>query len=213
VLQAVTVLLGCLKLLYSRRRLRHYAAVADQSVPPPPVTVEAPEGVPIMHDIEARPLSYIPFGIRAIESGVEIEGVWTSPSATPSTRGSQDSLPYGSWRQSLHVGSSETVGQQSNSSVAHARMVSEGGSSSTGSVSTTVGRNFGARGARTASFDAQFLAETEASLKAFMAANSSQSSSEHPMPTKVSPIPRPTLPPPQARIGQSACRETTQAWF
>lgn len=76
---------GFSKLLYTRRKLRHYADQAASQ--PASVTVETPFRV----DIEANRDERVPFGVRALESGIEVDGVWISPSN--STRSSRDSSP------------------------------------------------------------------------------------------------------------------------
>jgi hypothetical protein len=76
----VTVILGCIKLAHAHWTLRQLTRMATQ---------EVQEEQPIH-----RPMTYrahhskrytddVPFGIRAIEKGVEVEGVWISRDNTP----------------------------------------------------------------------------------------------------------------------------------
>ena len=75
-----TVFLGCMKLVYTHWRLRKYSAVAER---------ERQEQAMQKRKAQRRPSSRIksaddvPFGIRAIESGIEVEGVWISRGNTP----------------------------------------------------------------------------------------------------------------------------------
>ena len=69
---------GSIKLGYSRWRLRKYTAIA--------ATKEA-QRKEMLHteSVTRRRAPDIPFGVRAIESGIEVDGVWISRSNTPST--------------------------------------------------------------------------------------------------------------------------------
>ncbi|KAK1067422.1 hypothetical protein LTR74_006468 [Friedmanniomyces endolithicus] len=70
----VTVLLGALKLAYSHWRLRKYTAVAEKEK----------RGQAIQRQMsQRRRHDAVPFGIRALESGIETEGVWVSRPNTP----------------------------------------------------------------------------------------------------------------------------------
>lgn len=69
-----------MKLNYNRRQLRHYAARAMLEASALRSTVQ--QFVP--SDVEAQG-SNVPFGIRAIESGVKVEGVWISRSNSPAS--------------------------------------------------------------------------------------------------------------------------------
>ncbi|KAJ8612606.1 hypothetical protein MRB53_037342 [Persea americana] len=73
-----TLLLGGARLFYNNRRLRRYVILTDSST-----DAKAHSTVPLTRDIEAQGQG-IPFGIRALERGVAVEGVWISPS--PSVR-------------------------------------------------------------------------------------------------------------------------------
>ncbi|MCJ1475955.1 hypothetical protein MMC13_004619 [Lambiella insularis] len=73
----VTVLAGCVKLVYKHFQLRKHTAIAakkKEEQQMQQITVVRVAGAPD-----------IPFGIRAIERGVEVEGVWISRSNTPSS--------------------------------------------------------------------------------------------------------------------------------
>lgn len=96
------------------------------------------------YDIEAHSLTRIPFGIRAIESGIEVEGVWISPSAMPSLQGSRDSSPFASWRQSSLLNSKERLQSQSVLADKHARGLGDSEASTTSSLPITLERDFGA---------------------------------------------------------------------
>lgn len=67
---------GCGKVLYSRWRLRKYTALA--------VAKEAHrKEMERVGSTRRRKGPEVPFGIRAIESGIEVDGVWISRSNTP----------------------------------------------------------------------------------------------------------------------------------
>lgn len=70
------ILLGCLKLVYNHWRLRKYTALA---------AAKAAQRQDMQHtpSVRRRKGPDVPFGIRAIESGVEVDGVWISRSNTP----------------------------------------------------------------------------------------------------------------------------------
>ncbi|KAI9846100.1 MAG: hypothetical protein M1837_004356 [Sclerophora amabilis] len=72
----LTILAGCVKLAYSRRRIRKYTALAEANKAS---LEEAREDDQTNQSREPD----IPFGIRAIESGIEVDGVWISRSGTP----------------------------------------------------------------------------------------------------------------------------------
>ncbi|GAB7355781.1 hypothetical protein MBLNU459_g6463t1 [Dothideomycetes sp. NU459] len=104
----VTILLGCLKLLYTSWRVRKYASL------PPKKVSNLDREKSIIRSLSRRsaklPMTEkhrrvrsindgieVPFGIRAIESGIEVDGVWISRSNTPipSTRQSSASSLWG----------------------------------------------------------------------------------------------------------------------
>jgi hypothetical protein len=66
--------LGGCRNIYTRWRLRQYTTVGTKQ--------------PTLNMIEAQTTNEIPFGIKALESGVEVEGVWISRSNTPVPSGS-----------------------------------------------------------------------------------------------------------------------------
>ncbi|KAF2447477.1 hypothetical protein P171DRAFT_509745 [Karstenula rhodostoma CBS 690.94] len=71
----VTVFIGLVKLQYDRYRIAKYTAVEKgKQVVPTPEMLEAQR---------EETKDDVPFGIRAIESGIEIDGVWISRSNTP----------------------------------------------------------------------------------------------------------------------------------
>lgn len=75
----VTIIGGLCKLKYSHWKIRKYNKVAATEAAQKPEVLEAqqpPEGVQEEKD-------EIPFGIRAIESGIEVDGVWISRNNTP----------------------------------------------------------------------------------------------------------------------------------
>ncbi|KAK5120522.1 hypothetical protein LTR85_006177 [Meristemomyces frigidus] len=84
----VTVLLGLIKLGHTHWRLRKYSAVAEQE--------KREQALHRQMSQRRRPASNekgddIPFGVRALESGIEVEGVWVSRPTTPEA---------GSWQSS-----------------------------------------------------------------------------------------------------------------
>jgi hypothetical protein len=66
--------LGGCRNIYTRWRLRQYTTVGIKQ--------------PTPNMVEAQTTDEIPFGVKAIESGVEVEGVWISRSNTPVPSGS-----------------------------------------------------------------------------------------------------------------------------
>ncbi|KAH8731003.1 hypothetical protein GQ44DRAFT_736135 [Phaeosphaeriaceae sp. PMI808] len=75
----VTIFLGLLKLAYDRNKLRKYSKVDKGKKTQTPEMLEAQ---PVTAgSIESK--DEIPFGIRAIQSGVEVDGVWISRTNTP----------------------------------------------------------------------------------------------------------------------------------
>ncbi|KAF2266817.1 hypothetical protein CC78DRAFT_531263 [Lojkania enalia] len=71
-----TIFLGLCKLQYDRYKIRKYDKVEKGKTAQTP---EMLESQPINKDED------VPFGIRAIESGIEVDGVWISRSNTPVT--------------------------------------------------------------------------------------------------------------------------------
>lgn len=82
-----TVFLGCAKLLYTHRRLRKCAVAAEQERQKSALQMEMSRR---RRDSAANGSGSdnVPYGIRAIERGVEVEGVWISRSN--SREGSRD---------------------------------------------------------------------------------------------------------------------------
>ncbi|KAI9869527.1 MAG: hypothetical protein M1830_005425 [Pleopsidium flavum] len=72
----VTIILGCMKLVYTRYKLRQYIAIASKKQAQQLELKQ--EG-----EVTQRRRNDVPFGIRAIESGIEVDGVWISRSNTP----------------------------------------------------------------------------------------------------------------------------------
>jgi len=68
-----------LKVLYNRYRLRKYSAIDKDKQAQ---TQEMLEAQPVT-ELPQETKEEIPFGIRAIQSGIEIDGVWISRSNTP----------------------------------------------------------------------------------------------------------------------------------
>ena len=78
----VTLSLGGIKLLYSHWRLRKYSAAAEQERQEQAMQGQMSQRhrVSVGH---GNGNEEVPFGIRAIESGIEVEGVWISRGNTP----------------------------------------------------------------------------------------------------------------------------------
>ncbi|KAI5371066.1 hypothetical protein Slin15195_G019390 [Septoria linicola] len=73
----VTVLLGCAKLIWTHQKLRKYSGGAENDRKEQAVYRQ------MSQRRNAQGGAEVPFGIRAIESGIEVEGVWISRSNTP----------------------------------------------------------------------------------------------------------------------------------
>ena len=69
-----------MKLTYNKWRLRKYTAVAEKKVA---LRREMQHTVSVKRGRSQR--QQIPFGVRALESGIEVEGVWISGTNTPSS--------------------------------------------------------------------------------------------------------------------------------
>ncbi|KAF2204614.1 hypothetical protein GQ43DRAFT_460599 [Delitschia confertaspora ATCC 74209] len=87
----LTIIGGLIKLKYDHYKIRKYTQVEKmkQNDPTPEMLEAARE--------EERKDDEVPFGIRAIESGIEVEGVWISRSNTP-VGSSASSINDGSFR-------------------------------------------------------------------------------------------------------------------
>lgn len=130
-LQVVTIMLGCLKLVYSSWRIRKYASL------PPGLVNNLDREKSIIRSLSRRSAKTpmverqrrvreindgieVPFGIRAIESGIEVDGVWISRNNTPapSTRESSANslwgkLPNSSSNDLAQSGTQDTPGYHS----------------------------------------------------------------------------------------------------
>lgn len=84
-------MLGFAKNAYSRWKLRNYSSVEARLLDPTPAMIEAR----ITNKLDS------PFGIRALESGVEIEGVWISRSNLNTPTTSRPHSPSGSTSSSF----------------------------------------------------------------------------------------------------------------
>ena len=84
----VTLAIGCIKLLYTHWRLRKYAAVAEQERQEQAMQRQMSQRrrAAAGHGSDSDD---VPFGIRAIERGIEVEGVWISHGNTPELPASQ----------------------------------------------------------------------------------------------------------------------------
>ncbi|KAK4691275.1 hypothetical protein P7C71_g5692, partial [Lecanoromycetidae sp. Uapishka_2] len=78
----VVILLGCVRLVYNHWKLRSYIKIATAN--------KAAQKQEMQHSQSVRrgrfadaPGAEVPFGVRAIESGIEVDGVWVSRSNTP----------------------------------------------------------------------------------------------------------------------------------
>ncbi|KAL9128396.1 MAG: hypothetical protein Q9217_002920 [Psora testacea] len=73
---AIVIGIGCLKLLYNNWRIRKYTKVAADKVS---ILQE------MQHSASVRRgrAKDVPFGVRAIEKGVEVDGIWNSGVTTP----------------------------------------------------------------------------------------------------------------------------------
>lgn len=75
----VTIIGGLCKLKYSHWKIRKYSKVAASKAAQTPEMLEAQPPTEGTKDEKDD----VPFGIRAIESGIEVDGVWISRSNTP----------------------------------------------------------------------------------------------------------------------------------
>ena len=87
----LAIILGLTKNTYSRWRLRSYSTVEERLLDPTPAMIEA----------QARNTIDAPFGVRALESGVEVEGVWISRSNLNTPVLSRPHSPSGSTSSSF----------------------------------------------------------------------------------------------------------------
>ncbi|MCJ1418510.1 hypothetical protein MMC32_004858 [Xylographa parallela] len=85
----LTIFAGCVKLIYKHFELRKHTAIAARQI--------EEQQMQQTSSVPATGAPDIPFGVRAIENGIEVEGVWISRSNTPvsSNQGSPVSFPIG----------------------------------------------------------------------------------------------------------------------
>lgn len=74
----VTIIIGLIKLQFDKYRIKKYTTVEKGKQVQTPEMLEAQT---IREEVETK--EDVPFGIRAIESGIEVDGVWISRSNTP----------------------------------------------------------------------------------------------------------------------------------
>ncbi|KAF2735481.1 hypothetical protein EJ04DRAFT_534230 [Polyplosphaeria fusca] len=114
-LQVLVIFIGLCKLQYDKHRIRKYSKVDKGKQTQTPEMLEA-------QPVKQEEKEYVPFGIRAIESGIEVDGVWISRSNTPvgSSRSSIAEGKFPSSRNSsqlelpkaIHGGSSSRASSQ-----------------------------------------------------------------------------------------------------
>ncbi|KAK1915352.1 hypothetical protein P3342_003161 [Pyrenophora teres f. teres] len=115
----VTIFCGFIKLFYDRKRLRKYTKVDKGKRAQSPEMLEAQP----VTQVSTETKDEIPFGIRAIQSGIEVDGVWISRTNTPvgSSRASlySEKIPRGVLNNSqLELPQPVAQGSSRNSSVA-----------------------------------------------------------------------------------------------
>ncbi|KAI4708447.1 hypothetical protein J4E89_007071 [Alternaria sp. Ai002NY15] len=95
----LTIFLGLLKLWYDKNKVRKYSKVDKGKRAATPEMLEAQPVTQVTEETKDE----IPFGIRAIQSGIEVDGVWISRTNTPvgSSRASiiSEAPPYASQSQ------------------------------------------------------------------------------------------------------------------
>ena len=86
----IVILLGSLKLIHNAWRLRKYTAAAEQKAA---AVQDIMKDMP--QDVRRGRANGVPFGVRAIQSGIEVDGVWVSNTNTPasSVHGSPELRP------------------------------------------------------------------------------------------------------------------------
>ncbi|CAG5156740.1 uncharacterized protein ALTATR162_LOCUS4536 [Alternaria atra] len=75
----LTIFLGLLKLWYDKNKVRKYSKVDKGKRAATPEMLEAQPVTQVQEETKDE----IPFGIRAIQSGIEVDGVWISRTNTP----------------------------------------------------------------------------------------------------------------------------------
>jgi hypothetical protein len=96
---AVTMVAGFLKLWYNHTQIRKYSKVDKGKQAQTPEMLEAQPVTAVSLETKDE----VPFGIRAIQSGIEVDGVWISRTNTPvgSSRASiMSDRPQGSYNNS-----------------------------------------------------------------------------------------------------------------
>lgn len=110
-----TIVVGFIKLAYDRAQLRKYSKVDKGKQAQTPEMLESqPVTTP-----SVKSKDEIPFGIRAIQSGIEVDGVWISRTNTPvaSSRASiSDSVPRSYNNSQLELPATAMQGSSRNSS-------------------------------------------------------------------------------------------------
>ena len=114
----VTVLLGCGKLIYTHWRLRKYAAVESEKK-------EQAIHRQMSQQRKCREpgdSDLVPFGIRALESGIEVDGVWVSPGNTPESASREHSVASSIWEHAPKVEGGLDTAKQNTHRVLDARI-------------------------------------------------------------------------------------------
>lgn len=75
----LTICIGFIKVAYDKKRLRKYSKVDKGKRAQSPEMLEAQP----VTQIQEEPKDEVPFGVRAIQSGIEVDGVWISRTNTP----------------------------------------------------------------------------------------------------------------------------------
>lgn len=123
--QVITIILGSLKLWYTHWRVRKYTAIEKLATKASVIREKSiirslstrPKNAPKRqksHRYEPRLLegNDVPFGIRALESGIAVEGVWDSRVNTPAGSRESSLNNIGATRQSATVDASRIERQQ-----------------------------------------------------------------------------------------------------
>ncbi|RMZ68887.1 dna repair rad51 [Pyrenophora seminiperda CCB06] len=118
----LTIFCGFIKLFYDKNRLRKYSKVDKGKRAQSPEMLEAQPVTRVAEEAKDE----IPFGIRAIQSGIEVDGVWISRTNTPvgSSRASlySEKIPRGGFNNNnnsqLELPQPVAQGSSRNSSVA-----------------------------------------------------------------------------------------------
>ncbi|EUC50244.1 hypothetical protein COCMIDRAFT_1196 [Bipolaris oryzae ATCC 44560] len=110
----VTIFIGFIKLAFDKRKLRKYSKVDKGKRAQSPEMLEAQPVTQVIED----PKDEIPFGVRAIQSGIEVDGVWISRSNTPvgSSRASVMSEKFPRTNSQLELPQPVAQGSSRNSS-------------------------------------------------------------------------------------------------